>query len=430
MISRSTKVKLLAFATVAVLGMAYLGFNYVGLDRALLGSGYQVAADFEDSGGIFVNAEVTYRGVAVGRVTDMQLVDDGVRVTMDIEPGADRIPAETEAVVATRSAVGEQYVVLRPTAEGEPYLADGDVIPVEQTAIPVPVEQMLLNLDQFVTSIDQENLRIVIDELGKAFAGAGDDLSRLIDNGDLLLARASESLPQTLQLITDGQTVLDTQRDSRSAIRSWAEDLRLLSDTLVAMDPDLRSILRSSPDAGAALETLIDQAGPGLGSLVRNLDVLNTEVQIPRLRATEQLLITYPDVVTGGFTVVRREADENGDVKLYSHFGLVLESDAPPCESGYVRSESTPSVGAASTVGLDPVECRVRDGVDPDPGDDDDENGSSIRGEQNIGSAGGRAGTTPDEQVENESPVGRDMLDDLLGELLGANPVSVSIPTP
>ena len=61
-ITRKTKLKLLAFAALAVLGMSYLGFNYVGLDRALLGSGYEVAADFRDSGGIFVNAEVTYRG--------------------------------------------------------------------------------------------------------------------------------------------------------------------------------------------------------------------------------------------------------------------------------------------------------------------------------------------------------------------------------
>ena len=114
MITRSTKLKLLAFAALAVLGMSYLGFNYVGLDRALLGSGYEVAADFSDSGGIFVNAEVTYRGVAVGRVTDMELVEDGVRVVLRIEPGTDPIPADTDAVVATRSAVGEQYVVLRP----------------------------------------------------------------------------------------------------------------------------------------------------------------------------------------------------------------------------------------------------------------------------------------------------------------------------
>ena len=190
MITRKTKLQLLAFALVAVLGMSYLGFKYVGLDRLLLGSGYDVAADFTDSGGIFVNAEVTYRGVAVGRVSDMKLVDDGVRVVLTIDPGAEDIPADTKAVVATRSAVGEQYVLLQPDDDKGPYLKDGSVIPKDRTSIPVPVEQLLLNMDELVGSLDQENLRIVVDELGQAFAGAGDDLGRLIDNGNLLLARA------------------------------------------------------------------------------------------------------------------------------------------------------------------------------------------------------------------------------------------------
>jgi phospholipid/cholesterol/gamma-HCH transport system substrate-binding protein len=418
-ITRSTKLKLLAFAAVAVLGMAYLGFKYVGLDRALLGGGYEVAADFSDSGGIFVNAEVTYRGVAVGRVTDMELVDDGVRVRLRIDPGADPIPADTDAVVATRSAVGEQYVILRPRGEGEPYLEDGAVIPQDRTSIPVPVEQMLLNLDEFVGSIDQESLRILIEELGRAFAGSGDDLGRLIDNGDLLLARAQESLPQTLQLITDGQTVLDTQRDSRSAIRQWAGDLRLFTDTLVEMDPDLRGIVVNAPDAGAALQGLVEDAGPGLGSLVRNLDILN-KVQIPRLDGIEQMLVTYPDAVSGGFTVVRR--DEDGELR--SHFGLVLNAGEPhSCTTGYVPSATTPSQGAVENVNTDAVRCQVINGVDPDPGDGYDENGSSIRGEQNIGRDAGRGVTEPQEEVEGSSPLSATMLAELLGGLLHASPI-------
>jgi phospholipid/cholesterol/gamma-HCH transport system substrate-binding protein len=419
-ITRSTKLKLLAFAALAVLGMSYLGFNYVGLDRALLGSGYEVAADFSDSGGIFVNAEVTYRGVAVGRVTDMELVEDGVRVVLRIEPGTDPIPADTDAVVATRSAVGEQYVVLRPRGDGEPYLEDGSVIPQERTGIPVPVEQMLLNLDGLVGSVDRENLRIVVEELGRAFAGSGDDLGRLIDNGDLLLARAQESLPRTLQLITDGQTVLDTQRDSRSAIRQWAADLRSFTDTLVEMDPDLRSIVVNAPDAGEALQGLVEDAGPGLGSLVRNLDILN-EVQIPRLDGVEQMLVTYPDAVSGGFTVVRR--DEDG--VLRSHFGLVLNAGQPhSCTTGYVPSGTTPSQGAVENVDTDAVRCRVLNGIDPDPGDGYDENGTSIRGEQNIGRDGGRGATEPQEQVEGSSPPSSTMLTELFGRLVHASPIA------
>jgi phospholipid/cholesterol/gamma-HCH transport system substrate-binding protein len=346
----------------------------------------------------------------------MRLVEDGVRVVLTIEPGADPIPADAEAVVATRSAVGEQYVDLRPQSDDGPYLEDGAVIPQSRTDIPVPVEQMLLNIDGLVSSVDQENMRILVEELGRAFEGSGDDLGRLIDNGDLLLARAQESLPQTLELITDGQTALQTQVASRSAIREWAEDLRLVSDTFVDLDPELRGILVNAPDASAALQDLIERAGPGLGSLVRNIDILN-RVQIPRLDGIEQMLVTFPDVVSGGFTVVRR--DEDGELR--SHFGFVLNAGEPhPCTTGYVPTSSTPSPGAVAAVDPDGVECQVVDGVDPDPGDAYDENGSNIRGEQNIGRDGGRGTTSPEEELAAQNPVSAAAIEGIVSSLLNA----------
>jgi virulence factor Mce-like protein len=420
-ITRQTKLQLLAFAVVAVLGMSYLGFNYVGLDRVILGSGYDVAADFTDSGGIFVNAEVTYRGVAVGRVSDMKLIDDGVRVVLTIDPGADKIPADTKAVVATRSAVGEQYVLLQPDDDKGPYLEDGSVIPKNRTSIPVPVEELLLNMDKLVGSLDQENLRIVINELGRAFAGSGDDLGRLIDNGNLLLARAEQSLPQTLQLITDGQTVLDRQNASRSAIQSWASDLRQVTDTFVDIDPDLRQLVVNAPDAAAAIQELVDNAGPGLGSLVRNLDILN-KVTIPRLDGVEQLLVTYPDVVSGGFSVVRNDSGT-----MRAHFGFVLNSDDPhACISGYTSTAQTPSPGAVATTDTRRVACTVINGVDPNPGDGVDENGSDIRGEQNIGRSGGVGASGPQSGAAGSTGA-LSGLTDVLNGLLHANPFASSV---
>ncbi|MCW2618456.1 MAG: ABC-type transport system, mce(Mammalian cell entry)-related protein [Modestobacter sp.] len=421
MITRKVRLQLIGFALVAVLFTSYLSFKYVGLDRLLLGNGYDVAADFSDSGGIFVNAEVTYRGVGVGRVSDMQLTDSGVRVTLTVNPDAPDIPADTSAVVANRSAVGEQYVDLRPPDDAGPYLADGAVIPQDRTSIPIPVEQLLLDVDGLVGSIDTADLRVVVDELGTAFAGAGDDLSRLLDNGDLLLTRAEQSLPQTLRLITDGQTVLDTQAESRSAIQSWASDLRALTDTLVSSDPDIRSLLVNAPDAGAALQTLVQDAGPSLGPLVRYLDVLN-KVTIPRLAGVEQMLATYPDVVSGGFSVVRNDGGT-----MRAHFGFVLNSGDPqPCTTGYLSSGAARSPGAVVSGDVSGVSCDVVDGVDPG-GNSVDETGSNIRGAQNIGSAGGVGSPGPPAPAADLPGSAGNLLGDLLGGLLHATPFATTV---
>ena len=72
----STKIQLLAFVVISLLGMSYVGFNYVGLGAQLFGpGGCTVSANFPDSGGIFSNAEVTYRGVTVGKVGQLHLQD-------------------------------------------------------------------------------------------------------------------------------------------------------------------------------------------------------------------------------------------------------------------------------------------------------------------------------------------------------------------
>jgi phospholipid/cholesterol/gamma-HCH transport system substrate-binding protein len=350
----------------------------------------------------------------------MKLVHDGVRVVFTIKPHAAPIPVDTDAFVATRSAVGEQYVILRPRTAKGPFLKDGSVIPANRTGIPVPVEQLLLNLDTLARSVDQDHLRVVVDELGKAFNGAGDDLGRLVDNGDLLLARAETSLPQTLKLINDSQTVLGTQSAARSAIQKWAADLRLVTDTLVSSDHDLRTLVVNAPDASAALQTLVQNAGPGLGSLVRNLDVLN-KVTIPRLRGVEQLLITYPDVVSGGFSVVRNDSGV-----MRAHFGFVLNNDNPrACTTGYVSTGQTRSPGAVASINTDPIACQVINGVDPNPGDGKNETGSNIRGAQNIGGSGGQA-SSPTSGVPS-LPALPTVLTDTLGQLLNATPFSTTV---
>ena len=421
MITRRTRLQLVAFLTLAVVGMAFLGFRYVGLDRLLLGKGYDVSADFSDSGGIFVNAEVTYRGVSVGRVSDMKLIKNGVRVVLTMEPSASKIPASAHAVVANRSAVGEQYVDLRPPNDRGPYLATGSVIPQSRTAIPIPVEKLLLDTDQLARSLNNDDLRTVVDELGTAFNGTGDSLGRLIDSGNLVLSRAEQSLPETKKLIVDGQTVLDRQVASGSAIQQWAADLRLVTDTLVQADPDIRQLVVNAPNAGAALRQLVQSAGPGLGSLVRNLDILNG-VTIPRIAGLQQMLITYPDVVSGGFSVVRND----GGV-MRAHFGFTLNnSDPRACTSGYASTGSTPTPAAVASLDVGQVRCAVVNGVDPNPGDGADESGSDIRGAQNIGGSGGQgsAGTPATPGTGAIGTLTSTVVDQVLNGVLSATPFS------
>ncbi|MGH8870348.1 MAG: MCE family protein [Actinomycetes bacterium] len=347
MISRGVKVQLVAFAALTAVGISYVGANYVGLTDRITDAGYDVTAEFDDSGGIYENAEVTYRGVTVGRVSRLGLSPNGVSATLHLEDEI-RIPSDAQAVVANRSAIGEQYVDLRPQRASGPYLDEGAHISAAETHTPLSTNRLLVNLDELVNSVGRRNLATVVDELGTAFDGTGDDLTRLVDNGNTLTEEATDALPETVRLLEDGQVVLNTQRDSAGSIESFSRDLATLTDTMRTSDGDLRTVLDEGARTSSEVTDLLQTTRPGLSVLVANLLTVS-QVQAVRLPALEQILVTYPANVAGGYTVVPGDGS--------AHFGLVLNADDPPaCTKGY---EGTNRRTPANT-GDQPTNTRIR----------------------------------------------------------------------
>ena len=325
MITRQTKIQLVVFGLVAVLGILFAGGRYAGLGRLVPGydAGYLVKADFSDSGGVFEGAQVTYRGVPVGKVEKLTLQGNGIRVGLRLKPGS-KVPSPTKAFVANRSAVGEQYVDLQPQNDGPVYLKAGDVIPQDMTGIPIQPTQLVVNLDKLVRSIDTADVTVVLDELGKAFEGSGDDLQRLIDAGDQLTAAATQNLPQTLKLIQDSKPVLDTQRAVAGDFKSYNASLATLTSQLRSSDPDFRALFANGTASANVTTSLLEANRANLPVLLDNL-IFAAQVQAVRIPAIRQVLVTYPNVVAGGFTVTPGDGT--------AHFGLVNNSTPPACPS-------------------------------------------------------------------------------------------------
>ena len=164
MLKRSTRVQLIIFLVLTLVGVSYVSAKYVGLTEGLFGpKGCTIAADFPDSGGIFTNAEVTYRGVTVGKVGQLKLLDNGVRVNLKLKNcTGPKIPASAIAEVSNRSVIGEQYVNLIPPNSKGPYLSGGQVIPMKRNKLPVATQVLLTNLDNVVRSVDTKKLQITV----------------------------------------------------------------------------------------------------------------------------------------------------------------------------------------------------------------------------------------------------------------------------
>lgn len=342
MITRRTKVQLLIFAIITLLGVTFVGARYARLDRVFVDDAYTVVAHFADSGGAFAGAEVSYRGVRIGQVSKMELTQEGVDIHLDIDNGQDTIPADTLAVVGNRSALGEQYVELQPQVDEGPYLTDDSEIAIERTSTPIATDTLLTHMSETVRSVDEEDLQTVTTEFGAAFGGAGADLQTIIDSGNEFLNAADDNFEITTKLIKDANVVLRGQVASESSIRAFANDLSIFSTSMAASDEDLRSVIDNGSATANQLRRFLEDNEVDLASLINNL-VTTGEVVVSRLDGVEQLLVLYPYVVEAGYTVVSKTpATGNFD----AHFGMVLTEHPAVCKGGYEGTERrTPQEG-------------------------------------------------------------------------------------
>jgi phospholipid/cholesterol/gamma-HCH transport system substrate-binding protein len=328
MLRRSTKFQLILFVVITLLGVTYVGAKYVGLSKYVTGNhGCRITADFPDSGGIFTNAEVTYRGVTVGKVGALRLIKGGVQVDLDLNScSSPEIPATASATVADRSVVGEQYVDLVPPNGKGPFVRAGANIPMSRNHIPTATQDLLVNLDQLVNSVNLNDLRTTVSELGKAVSGRGNDLGRLLDATDTLLAAASEpqNLAATIQLIDESSSVLQTQLDQQQPLQVWTHSLNLLSQQLKASDPDIRRLLDSGPTDLSTITNFIQNNQTDLGVTLANLSTVG-DLLVRHLPGLEEVFELYPALAAGGPTALHDNA---------GFLGLVLQPTPDPQDCG------------------------------------------------------------------------------------------------
>lgn len=202
--------------------------------------GYEIHGTFAAAGqGLLEGSDVKIRGVTIGEVEEIRLVENRARITLRIEPGVP-VPADAQAVIRPKTLFGEKFVdILRAGDRVDvelagPFLSDGDEI--EDTLGGFELEQVLTDTYPILEAIDPAELAVVFDELANAGDGLGENINRSIVNG----ATLSE-----LAVANDAE------------FRQFTSDLALLSEELERLSPDLVSAAR---DLNVALPSLNDRA--------------------------------------------------------------------------------------------------------------------------------------------------------------------------
>lgn len=329
-LTRLVRIQLVLFMIAAIVGVTVMLLNYVQI-RTLLGLGkLDVKMELAETGSLYRFSNVTYRGVQIGKVTDIAVRRGGVVVTMRLDTSP-RIPADIEANVRSVSAVGEQYVDLRPRGDGPPYLTDGSVIHSSATSTPEPVGPMLDKLSAMIGSVPSERVSLLLDESFKAFNGAGDDMASLLDSASAISASAKDTAPRTRTLIEDSAPLLDTQVQTVDSIRTWARSLAGVTGQLVDNDPQIRTLLDTGPGSLQQLSSLMEQVKPTLPVLLANLTSVG-QVGVTYHPSLETLLVLLPPLIA----VEQAIGGPNNPDNLTPADFRLLSADPIPCTAGFL----------------------------------------------------------------------------------------------
>ena len=330
MLTRFVRIQLAIFAIVGTIGVIAMVLFYIQAPT-LLGIGRMtVTLELPATGGLYRFSNVTYRGVQVGKVTAVALAANGAKATLSLGTSP-KIPANLQADVLSVSAVGEQYVDLRPRTDSAPYLHDGSVIAMHDTTIPQAVGPMLDQVNALVKSLPKNKIAQLLDESFQGFNGAGYDFGSLADSSSRISADANSIIDRTRTLTEDSGPLLDAQAQTTDSIRRWAHSLAGISDVLVTDDSKVRTILQNGPGALDEASRLFEQIKPTLPVLLANLTTIG-QIGITYHPSLEQVLVLLPASV--GYTSTAAGMNWP-DGKARGDFALTID-DPPICTVGFL----------------------------------------------------------------------------------------------
>jgi len=331
MIDRLTKIQLAIFAIITVFTLTVMAIFYLRLPATFGIGTYGVSADFTAGGGLYKNANVTYRGVAVGRVDSVALNPSGVTAEMRLNSGT-AIPSNVIASVKSVSAIGEQYIdLVPPDHPSSAKLRNGSHIDRADTRIGQDVASLLRQAETLVNSLGDTKLKELLHEAFTATNGSGPELARLVESARVLVDEANTNYPQVSQLIDQAGPFLQAQIRAGGDIKSLADGLARFTSEVRRADPQLRNTLATAPDAIDEVNTAFSGIRPSFPTLAANLANLG-RVGVIYHKSIEQLLVILP-ALFAAITTAAGGAPQDEGAKL--DFKLDL-NDPPPCNTGFI----------------------------------------------------------------------------------------------
>ncbi len=242
-----------------------------------------------------IGAKVTYNGVQIGRVGNVEEVGVGgqprAKITLDLEPKyLNLIPRNVEANISATTMFGNKYVSFAPPENPTPQRITASEV-IDATKVSTEINTLFETMVSVAQQVDPIKLNQTLAATAQALDGLGDRFGQSIADGNDILADVNPQLPQLRrdgQLLADlGDTYTDAAPDLFDGLQNAATVARTLNDNQADIDQVLMAAIgfgntggdiveRSSPYLVRGGEDLLptsqlfDEHSPALLCTIRN----------------------------------------------------------------------------------------------------------------------------------------------------------------
>lgn len=286
----------LALGMIGTITLVAIMVVSIGIPRAV----YHVrtnayVAEMANAGGLSGSDPVYVAGVPAGRVEDVALAGDRVRVSFRLDK-AQVLGNRTTVTVRLRTVLGKRFLDVMPagTVNG----LDSNVIPLSRTTVPYSLDEVGRKAADTAEHVDQQPLTAMMNtlaetmpgnstELGQALAGISAASSAFAENGDKVdeILRISRSMAEMLSHQTD--SLADTAANAQYIVSSLAARRQALTDIVTNLTAIMRHLAAIYAEKQGDFSSLITGLTAVTGALKANVDKIDQTLQKmpPAIRA-------------------------------------------------------------------------------------------------------------------------------------------------
>ena len=300
-----TAIKLGAFSLVLLLFTAIIivVFGQMRFDRT---TGY--SAVFSNASGLRAGQFVRASGVEIGKVSKVELMNNGSQVRVDFN--VDRsVPLfeGTTASIRYLNLIGDRYMELK-RGDNDRKLAGGGTIPVEHTEPALDLDALIGGFRPVFQALDPDKVNTIAQSIITIFQGQGGTINDILDQTASLTSALADRDQAIGEVIRNLNTVLDTTVKHQQQFDETVQDFeQLITGLNNRADPIATSVAGISDAAGTVADLLADNR-PLLQSTVGHLEVIQQPL-IDQKDKLNDILVRLPTA----FKIIGRAGGIYGD---------------------------------------------------------------------------------------------------------------------